>query len=180
MRFVEIALAHDAGTWAAMPITRAVRTPNQTWSGARWFCARGRRSSRARRSPTTTGGNISTSFSNRPDANAPSAWRDGASGAARRRHDDARALAAQRRVTARSSAPLARQAPPLGAGELAQLLLAHRFHHLARGALEARLRALAALGRERRARGHLLFLRSGRHDILLATDVRRTFGASSC
>src|SRR5215472_2398820 len=100
MRFVEIALAHDAGTWAAMPITRAVRTPNQTWSGARWFCARARRSSRARRSPTTKGGNISTSFSNRPDANAPSAWRDGASGAARRRHDDAptrTAVAAWRR-----------------------------------------------------------------------------------
>src|SRR5262249_33323087 len=53
-----------------------------------------------------------------------------------------------------------------GAGELAQLPLAHRFHHLARGALEACLRALATLGRERRARGHLLFLRSGRHEIL--------------
>src|SRR5262249_30324625 len=65
----------------------------------------------------------------------------------------------------------------LGAGKLAQLLLAHRFHHLARGALEACLGALAALGRERRARGHLLFLRSGRHDILLTTDVRRTFGS---
>src|SRR5262249_33453046 len=49
-----------------------------------------------------------------------------------------------------------------------------RFHHLARGALEACLRALAALGRERRVRCHLLFLRSGRHEILLATDLRST------
>src|SRR5258707_2845580 len=76
-------------------------------------------------------------------------------------------------MAARSSAALARQAPSLGAGELAQLLLAHRFHHLARGALEARLRALAALGRERGARGHLLLLRSGRHEILLAEPVRK-------
>jgi hypothetical protein len=67
-----------------------------------------------------------------------------------------------------------------GAGELAQLLLAHRFHHLARGALEACLRALAALGRERRARGHLLLLRSGRHEILLATGLRSTSESGFC
>src|SRR6516164_6045271 len=82
-------------------------------------------------------------------------------------------------MAARSSA-LARQAPSLGAGELAQLLLAHRFHHLARSALEARLRALAALGRERGARGHLLLLRSGRHDILLATALRSTSESGIC
>src|SRR5260221_12788342 len=83
-------------------------------------------------------------------------------------------------MAARSSAALARQAPSLGAGELAQLLLAHRFHHLARGALEARLRALAALGRERGARGHLLLLRSGRHEILLATDLRSPSESGIC
>src|SRR5258708_19544355 len=83
-------------------------------------------------------------------------------------------------MAARSSAALARQAPWVGAGGLAQLLLAHRFHHLARGALEARLRALAALGRERGARGHLLLLRSGRHEILLATDLRSPFESGIC
>src|SRR5215470_9846190 len=82
-------------------------------------------------------------------------------------------------MAARSSA-LARQPPSLGAGELAQLLLAHRFHHLARGALEACLGALAALGRERGARGHLLLLRSGRHDILLATDLRSPSESGIC
>src|SRR5260370_18929273 len=83
-------------------------------------------------------------------------------------------------MAARSSAALARQAPSLGAGGLAQLLLAHRFHHLARGALEARLRALAALGRERGARGDLLLLRSGRREILLATDLRSPFESGIC
>src|SRR5260370_7862726 len=83
-------------------------------------------------------------------------------------------------MAARSSAALARQAPSLGAGELAQLLLAHRFHHLARGALEARLRALAALGRERGARGHRWLLRSGRPEILLETDLRSPSESGAC
>src|SRR5258708_22466924 len=83
-------------------------------------------------------------------------------------------------MAARSSAALARQAPSLGAGGLAQLLLAHRFHHLARGAFEARFRALAALGRERGARGDLLLLRSGRREILLATDLRSPFESGIC
>src|SRR5215471_974134 len=81
---------------------------------------------------------------------------------------------------AAGSAALARQAPSLGASELAQLLLAHRFYHLARSAPEARLRALAALGRERGTRGHLLLLRPGRHDILLATDLRSTSESGIC
>src|SRR6516162_10508033 len=83
-------------------------------------------------------------------------------------------------MAARSSAALARQTPSLSAGELTQLLFAHRFHHLARSALEACLRALAALGRERGARGHLLLLRSGRHDILLATALRSRSGSRIC
>src|SRR5262249_41273256 len=63
------------------------------------------------------------------------------------------------------SAPaLARQTLSFGVGELAQLPLAHALGHMARGALEALLRAFAALGGERRARGHLLLLRSRRHD----------------
>src|SRR5262249_59146225 len=73
-----------------------------------------------RRSPTTTGGNISRSFSSRTDANAPSAWRSGARRVARRRHDDAlapaavagwrRALSRRRVDRRRAVAPTLRQA----------------------------------------------------------------------
>src|SRR5262249_48785742 len=65
--------------------------------------------------------------------------------------------------------------------DLAQLPFVSRFHTPPGGALEPCLRALAALGRERRARSHLLFLRSGRHEILPRNrrldDVRK---AASC
>src|ERR687888_613478 len=66
-----------------------------------------------------------------------------------------------------SPPPFGRQTFSLGAGEVAQLPLAHTLHHLPRSALEAFFRALAALGGQRRARGHLLFLRSRRHGLLL-------------
>src|SRR5262249_49426127 len=46
-----------------------------------------------------------------------------------------RGQAAHAAHAARSAAALARQSPSLGAGELAQLLLAHRCHHLAEAPL---------------------------------------------
>src|SRR5262249_14057464 len=61
-----------------------------------------------------------------------------------------------------------------GAGELAQLPLAHALDHFPRRALEALLRALPAFGGERRARRHLLLLRSRRHGILLWGNFRAT------